>query len=317
MATDLGYVADRSQGVGGRTPRAYLRTSARTLDLLGTWRFRLCATADGTGPAFVEDGFDDAAWDALRIPSHWVLEPVTPPGETDPRSLRGTAHGPLYTNTALPIPLDPLTSRRKPHRRLPAGVRPPAGVATRRSVLRFLGVDSCAKVWLNGTELGHFKGSRLPYEFDVGSCCGPAATCWPSGSTGGRRDLPGGPGHVVAAGDLPGRGAAGTSVRLVRRRRRAGGLRHVHGAGTLRVEATAPGLVESRGSGSATCPPGPPSPSGVEPWRRRCLGCTRARCGRSVTPPRARASRWRSASGPSSVVDGVCWSTAGPCSSAA
>ena len=87
MATDLGYLADRSQGVGGRAPRAYLCTSARALDLSGQWRFRLCATAEGTGPGFVEDEFDDSAWDVLRIPSHWVLEPVTPPGA--PRASRG------------------------------------------------------------------------------------------------------------------------------------------------------------------------------------------------------------------------------------
>ena len=30
------------------------------------------------------------------------------------------------------------------------------------SVLRFEGVDSCARVWLNGTELGVTSGSRLP-----------------------------------------------------------------------------------------------------------------------------------------------------------
>ncbi|MCB2456523.1 hypothetical protein KQ691_15815, partial [Listeria monocytogenes] len=36
-----------------------------------------------------------------------------------------------------------------------------------RYVLRFEGVDSCANVWLNGTELGVVAGSRLPAELDV------------------------------------------------------------------------------------------------------------------------------------------------------
>jgi len=36
-------------------------------------------------------------------------------------------------------------------------------------VLRFEGVDSCARVWLNGVELGVTSGSRLPSEFDVTS----------------------------------------------------------------------------------------------------------------------------------------------------
>ncbi len=215
MTTDLGYVTDRSQGVGGRAPRAYLRTSARTLDLSGTWRFRLCATAGGTGPGFVEDGYDDSGWDALRVPSHWVLEPVTPPGESEPRSLRGTAHGPLYTNTALPIPLDPpLVPTENPtgDHRLVFDVPP----EWRRdgSVLRFLGVDSCAMVWLNGTELGHFKGSRLPYEFDVGPVLRPGPNVlavrvhrWSSGTYLEDQDM------WWLPGDLPRGRAAGTAAR--------------------------------------------------------------------------------------------------------
>lgn len=35
-------------------------------------------------------------------------------------------------------------------------------------MLRFDGVDSCARVWLNGRELGAFQDSRLPREFAVG-----------------------------------------------------------------------------------------------------------------------------------------------------
>jgi beta-galactosidase len=37
----------------------------------------------------------------------------------------------------------------------------------RRIILRFEGIDSCAKVWLNGAEVGVTSGSRLPVEFDV------------------------------------------------------------------------------------------------------------------------------------------------------
>ena len=36
-----------------------------------------------------------------------------------------------------------------------------------RAVLRFEGVDSSCKVWLNGELLGTSRGSRLPAEFDV------------------------------------------------------------------------------------------------------------------------------------------------------
>ena len=78
----------------------------------------------------------------------------------------GTAEGPLYTNTAYPIPLDPPrvpTENPTGDYRLVFDVPADLGGA----VLRFQGVDSCAKVWLNGEELGWSMGSRLPFEFDA------------------------------------------------------------------------------------------------------------------------------------------------------
>src|SRR6185369_17066022 len=41
-------------------------------------------------------------------------------------------------------------------------------------VLRFDGIDSCGRVWLNGIELGVTSGSRLPVEFAVGHLLRPA-----------------------------------------------------------------------------------------------------------------------------------------------
>ena len=78
----------------------------------------------------------------------------------------GTEEGPLYTNTAYPIPLDPPrvpTENPTGDYRLVFDVPADFGPA----VLRFQGVDSCAKVWLNGVELGWSTGSRLPFEFDA------------------------------------------------------------------------------------------------------------------------------------------------------
>jgi beta-galactosidase len=51
--------------------------------------------------------------------------------------------------------------------------RVPPGWPAGRVVLRFDGVDSCARVWLNGTELGVISGSRLPAEFDVTGALNP------------------------------------------------------------------------------------------------------------------------------------------------
>ena len=42
-------------------------------------------------------------------------------------------------------------------------------------MLRFEGVDSCARVWVNGDYLGTTRGCRLPAEFDVGGVLRPGA----------------------------------------------------------------------------------------------------------------------------------------------
>lgn len=154
-------------GVGTRQPRADAPSSAPTLRLNGTWRFRLSPTATGTGDDFLTADFDTSGWDAISVPAHWVLEPITPLSGGPARSLRGDSEGPLYTNTALPIPLDP---PRVPHENPTGDYRlefdVPEGWGP-RAVLRFRGVDSCAKAWLDGAELGHWTGSRLSAEFDV------------------------------------------------------------------------------------------------------------------------------------------------------
>src|SRR4051794_32742262 len=140
-------------------PRAWLRSDAPRLSLDGRWAFRLLERADGPLD-FVDAAFDDSAWDRLPVPSHWQL------------------HGygaPAYTNVRYPFPVDPpFVPDENPtgdYRRTfeaPAAFGGPA-------VLRLVGVDSCARLWLNGSYLGTTRGSRLPAEFDVGDVLRPGA----------------------------------------------------------------------------------------------------------------------------------------------
>ncbi|MEY9871983.1 beta-galactosidase [Streptacidiphilus sp. MAP12-33] len=171
----LPYFVDPSPGRGAVPPRACGRSSAPQLSLDGLWQFRLHpdATAADTdnhgGDDFATEPFgpdsatDPAAaatrgWSELPVPAHWQLH----------------GHGaPAYTNVSYPFPVDPpFVPDENPtgeYRRafdLPADW--PAPQPGERALLRFDGVDSCFRVWLNGVPLGDAKGSRLAHEFEVG-----------------------------------------------------------------------------------------------------------------------------------------------------
>ena len=161
MTADSATAAARHHWFEDRFPvrdtlpaRASLRSDAPTLDLSGSWRFRYAETADGPSD-FAAPDHDASSWATLPVPAHWQL------------------HGygrPAYTNVRYPFPVEPPfvpdanpTGDYRHTFRVPAGFLPDGS----RAVLRFEGVDSAARVWLNGAEVGRTVGSRLPAEFDV------------------------------------------------------------------------------------------------------------------------------------------------------
>jgi beta-galactosidase len=148
----MSYYEDHSPGYGARPARARLSTDARAIDLSGDWRFHLAPRPELAPDGFWAADFDDRSWDVLPVPSHWQLQ----------------GHGaPTYTNIGYPFPLDPpFVPDENPtgDHRLVFHL----DESWPRAVLRFEGIDSCARVWLNGQELGVSRGSRLPVEFDAG-----------------------------------------------------------------------------------------------------------------------------------------------------
>jgi beta-galactosidase len=131
-------------GSGRRAPRAGFTSDAARLSLNGAWRFRLSPTAEG---APLDADF--SGWDELPVPSMWQL------------------HGygaPAYTNVNYPFPVEPPFV---PDENPTGDYRLEFEAPFEQGVLRFEGVDSCFKVWLNGEELGWSTGSRLPAEFEV------------------------------------------------------------------------------------------------------------------------------------------------------
>jgi beta-galactosidase len=142
------YLQEIPVGTGSLAPRAYFTSDAPRLSLNGSWRFVQHETAD-VPIDFTVPEFDHSDWDHIEIPSHF-----------------GT---PAYTNVVYPIPVEPPfvpdANPTADHRLVFDLPSPwPAGDA----VLRFDGIDSCGRIWLNGTELGITFGSRLPSEFAVG-----------------------------------------------------------------------------------------------------------------------------------------------------
>jgi beta-galactosidase len=228
---------DVTPGRGTLPARAwYARSDARRLSLNGTWAFRLSETAAGTGEdaGFAQDGFEpsaDAGWGRITVPGHWVLQ----------------GHGaPAYTNVAYPFPVDPPrvpTENPTGDHRLVFGL-PGDWPAGGECVLRFEGVESCARVWLNGTELGGFQGSRLPHEFAVGGLLRARGNVlavrvhqWSAGSYLEDQDMWWLPGifREVTLLHRPAGSVADFSVHA--------SYDHLTGAGTLRVDCEPGGRV--------------------------------------------------------------------------
>lgn len=164
MASEFSpHVSDTAPGRGALRPaRSWLHSDAPARSLNGPWRFRLSPRAS-VAEDFAAEDFDDQGWDDLPVPSHWVLE-----GDG--------AHGrPIYTNVQFPFPIDPPhvpdenpTGDHRRHFDLPAD-----WADAERVVLRFDGVESLFRVWVNGVEIGSAAGSRLAHEFDVTSAVRP------------------------------------------------------------------------------------------------------------------------------------------------
>jgi beta-galactosidase len=252
----LPYYEQPSPGSGTLPARAwYAASDAARLSLNGTWDFRLSPTAEGADTAFTAENADLTAgdWHSVTVPGHWVLQ----------------GHGaPAYTNVSYPFPVDPprvpTENPTGDHRHvfdLPADW--PAGGDT---VLRFDGVESCARVWLNGRELGTFQGSRLPHEFAVGHLLRPAGNVlavrvhqWSAGSYLEDQDMWWLPGIF-------------RDVTLLHRPEQAptdffthAGYDHTTGEGILRVECDRAGTVTVPELGIEV-PTGEEVRVPVEPW---------------------------------------------------
>ena len=231
-STAADYIEDVSPGSGALPPRArYASSDAKSLSLNGSWRLRVSATADAEDDSFAEEGYDAGDWAEVTVPGHWVLQ----------------GHGsPIYTNHLYPFPVDPprVPTENPTGDHLRTFDLPSVWPSDGGAVLRFDGVESCARVWLNGTDIGEFKGSRLPHEFAVGHLLKPSGNVlavrvhqWSAGSYLEDQDqwwLPGIFRDVTLLNRPPG-SALDFFVHA--------SYDHLGGAGTLRVDSDVDGRV--------------------------------------------------------------------------
>ncbi|ROZ61752.1 beta-galactosidase [Kocuria soli] len=166
-------------------PRSHLVADSPVLALGGQWEFRSFASAESARRFCSWPDPLPPLGESITVPSHWVLDRLGDP----------QVHGkPWYTNVRYPFPVDPpKVPDRNPtawYRRtfklaeLVGDGRPVPGLGD-RLILRFEGVESAYRVWVNGQWVGQAMGSRLTHEFDVtdavlareealGSCTGSA-----------------------------------------------------------------------------------------------------------------------------------------------
>jgi beta-galactosidase len=252
--TDLPYYLDPAPGTGVLPPRAAFDSDAPRLCLDGDWRFRWSPCIADAEPEPSAPDLDDQDWAELPVPAHWQL------------------HGygnPAYTNVRYPFPVDPpYVPDANPTGDYRRGFDLPADWPAGSTVLRFDGVDSCFRVWLNGVELGHATGSRLPTEFEVGELLLPTGNVlavrvhqWSAASYLEDQDMWWLSG-IFRSVTLLARPAAGVPDFFVH-----ADYDHATGAGTLRVEIDVPatfnipelGLIDAPVAETLTL-------SGIEPW---------------------------------------------------
>ncbi|GAA3147538.1 beta-galactosidase [Kribbella aluminosa] len=239
------YFEDLTPSTGAREPRAWLRSSRPRISLNGRWDFKLWDSVPSGEPVVGE------GWGPIEVPGHWVLQ-----GYDRPR----------YTNTAFPFPIDPpYTPSVNPTGDHVRWFDLPADWPIDGAILRFEGVDSAFKVWVNGGEVGTAKGSRLPSEFEVGSLLRPGRNLlavrvhqWSSGSYLEDQDM----------WWLPGifRDVTLLARPLIDDVFVHASYDHVTGGGTLTVETEPGAVVRVPELGVVTEPGVPVELAAVEPW---------------------------------------------------
>jgi beta-galactosidase len=127
--------------------------------LNGNWRFKWVRKPADRPTLFYQDGFDDAGWDEITVPSNWEIEGYGVPHYLDSGMLPGP-----------PGHVDPEYNPVGSYRRR---FTLPQSWQDMQVFLHFASVGSAATVWVNGHEVGYGQGSKTPLEFNITSYIRP------------------------------------------------------------------------------------------------------------------------------------------------
>ena len=139
--------------------------SSRYQSLNGTWKFNLVSEPSQRPTTFMNEGFDDAKWDDIPVPSNWEMLGYDRP---------------IYANVEYPhANTPPFIRARKGYNDggKNYGVNPVGSYTKtfevsddwlgRRTLIHFGGIYSCAQVWLNGQYVGYTQGANNVAEFEL------------------------------------------------------------------------------------------------------------------------------------------------------
>ncbi len=143
---------------------ALVKQNQSKVSLNGDWRFKLFAKPELVPSNFIDENYDDASWNRIKVPSNWQLqgdELNTMEGSKD-----GRRDNPIYLNVKYPfevnppfVPQDNPTGCYRTHFEVST-----ADLEMQTRII-FDGVNSAFHLWCNGVWVGYSQDSRLPAEF--------------------------------------------------------------------------------------------------------------------------------------------------------
>lgn len=144
-----------------------VQKSPYLVSLNGDWKFKWVGDPARRPLDFWKDGFDDADWAVIDVPSCVEMRGYGSPIYTNVRYPHKNASNPKDKDFARIIDRDRGDSGYNPVSSYRRTFSVPESWKGNRVILRFEGVGSAFYVWVNGKMVGYAEDSKLPSEFDI------------------------------------------------------------------------------------------------------------------------------------------------------